>query len=262
MELLPLVWGSCSSSTMPFQDPSATQNERIQQLRANIARDLALESTVARRQRQAVSPPTVVEPRRLITASRLDVGRLKERFERMDASPSKVKHWTVNPPPEKPEQSCPLEGPPGLAALEITKTKQLTPEPTSYGPVVCSKWSACSGHPDIDSQHVNSIYPESEDTSTIKAVQQAAIIQDAACFDSQSYDARAKGMADGAAQPSTVPRSKQANKRVSRKVSMTASTNDQVLKEPWDVAGAPDAQGGVSSTGIVFTCVLPVPALY
>lgn len=115
-----------------LQDPNANQHERIQQLRENITRDLALESTTGSR-RRAVTPPPVLEPRRFVAASRLEVGRLKQRFERSEPCLPKHKQSASVLHPSHSKHDGGTRTPQALKALsslEICHAKQLLPPAT------------------------------------------------------------------------------------------------------------------------------------
>lgn len=248
---------------MAQQDPSATQHERIQQLRANIARDLALESTGARRQRQTVSSTTSVEPRRFLAASRLDVGRLKKRFERSETVYSRFKHWAVNPC----DQSVTLQALPGVTSLEICKAKQVRASASLFSEehskptgnyqnrAVDIQMPASDSHFDKTCIGSNMV-----DTALEEEFGAEPLLTE--CIDSQCMTHCTDASAEAAKDRRLTRSASGPTKKAMRKASVTQAAMEHVLKPPSEIAAAPQGTACVPSTDYVFMCVLLLVAVF
>eukprot|EP00892_Ulva_mutabilis_P010235 jgi/Ulvmu1/7584/UM038_0007.1 len=96
------------------QEQSTTQQEKLEQLRVSISRDLTLESA-ARQSCQPVCVATYAEPSRVSAVSRLDVANLTKRLE--EAQPGIKLNVGKPDTADKTLHGCPA----GATALEISK---------------------------------------------------------------------------------------------------------------------------------------------
>lgn len=212
---------------------------------------------MARRQRQA---PSFVEPRRLFAASRLDVGRLKERFERSDTAHSRLKHWAVH----SSDQSAQLEGLPGVTALEICKAKQVRPASAS---LLAAEHRTQTGN--YEKQAVAFQMPTSDShfgktpIDINSAVDPVTVLEQASgaetisteCIDSQCFINCTNAMAEAAEGPGLARSGSVPSQKAIRKASVTSADVEHVLKPPWEMAAAPQGTACVPATDYVYMCV-------
>ena len=239
------------------QDPSAANVRGVQQLRASIARDLALE-TVERRQRQPVPAPTHVEPHRVLAASRLDVRALKERCERSDLVHAQFKRWAM----DSAGQSH-VEAGPGCEEVENGKGHHRTvpawphPDVPNNHSYSCEHQLPGAGQV-IDAVLSHTAPPETvgEQSTTITALQRSVKQSNRTLKEPaiRSIDSPVLESSGACSTSRVVRMTKATSRKMLRKGTSTAEVKGQGGQHSWAVSAEPDEPG--SAPGYSFMCVL------
>lgn len=236
-----------------------SKQEKIQQLRASIARDLALD-TAARRQRQSVSAQMHAEPRRVLAASRLDMGNLKDRFERSEPLHVKIQPRPINSAGPSPLRACAA----GAADYDGSAAGSSGPTPTSPGledrtaELVASDPDVPEAVPMKETETAVTAAGHAEcHRATVKAARPAIQNASRQPFRSQISTAQSLMVADT---DNSIPKGGKATKAPSRQSTRKGTTRAETMssgtKQAWEVATAPEQPGCMTESDYSFTCVL------